>query len=177
MINFQGLLLTRQLLDMRQHLARTALRAIAHLAAQYQAKYNADDTARNKSVEEWRASNQLISLPKEPAQPEEQHRNSDAYKQAVKKMNKPDKQYESGKINIDQYDAEYENIRKTIYRADLDSSVRYSSNGKKYVKEYLNHYGKDLNIAYLKDLGYDEQTAKEFTKRIMKANNKMLNGM
>lgn len=107
----------------------------------------------------------------------EEHSNSEAYKSALKKFNDLDRRFDSGKINIDQYDREASAIQKSMYRADLDSSVRYGRNGREYTKAYLDKYGKDLNVAYLKDLGYDERTAKEFTERILKANKKMLNGM
>lgn len=51
------------------------------------------------------------------------------------------------------------------------------SKGRTYSKAYLDTYGKELNIGYLKDLGYDDKTAKEFTERILKSNKKLLNGM
>lgn len=105
-----------------------------------------------------------------------EYKNSDTFKRAVEKQKKLHRQYESGKIDPDQYDTEWENIRKSIYRPEFDSSVTIS-NGRKYSKEYINSYGKDINIGYLKDLGYDEQTAKEFADRILKANKKMLYGM
>ena len=104
-------------------------------------------------------------------------RNSDSFKQAEKKWRKLDEQFERGEIDPDQYDAEYARIGKSIYAPSLDISVRYTSNGREYSKAYLDNYGKDLNIAYLKDLGYDDRTAKEFTERILKANKKLLNGM
>lgn len=104
-------------------------------------------------------------------------RSSDEYKKAVKKMTELDKKAEKGKIDLDQYDKEYEDIRKSIYHPDLDNSVRISSKGRQYVEEYLNKYGNDLNIAYLKDLGYDDETARSFAKRVLKANKKLLNGM
>lgn len=104
-------------------------------------------------------------------------RDSDAYKQAEKQWKKLDDKFDKGKIDPDQYDAEWESIRKSVYRADLDNSVRISSKGREYSKTYIDTYGKNLNIAYLKDLGYDNRTAKEFTERILKANKKLLNGM
>lgn len=104
-------------------------------------------------------------------------RSSDEYKKAVKKMSELNKKAEKGKIDLDQYDKEYEDIMKSIYHPDLDNSVRISSKGRQYVEEYMNKYGNDLNIAYLKDLGYDDKTARSFAKRILKANKKLLNGM
>ena len=106
-----------------------------------------------------------------------EHKDSDSYKQAEKQWKKLDDKLYKGKIDPDQYDAEYESIAKSVYRPDLDNSVRYASKGREYSKAYLDNYGKDLNIAYLKDLGYNDSTAKEFTERILKANRKMLNGM
>jgi len=102
---------------------------------------------------------------------------SDQYSAAAKKAKALDKRFDQGKIDPNEYDREYEKLQKSIYRADLDRSVRYTNTGRKYVQEYLDKYGKDLNIGYLKDLGYDDSTAKEFVDRVLKANKKMLNGM
>lgn len=107
----------------------------------------------------------------------EAHRNSEAYKKALKELDELDERFNKGGMTIRQYHDEFEKIKVNVYRPDLDNSVTYTNNGRKYAQAYLDKYGKDLNIAYLKDLGYDEATAKEFTERIMKANKKMLNGM
>ena len=104
-------------------------------------------------------------------------RNSEEYKKAAKKMTELNKKAEKGKIDLDQYDKEYEDIVKSIYSPDLDNSVRISSKGRQYVEAYMNKYGNDLNIAYLKDLGYDDKTARSFAKRVLNANKKLLNGM
>lgn len=107
----------------------------------------------------------------------DEHRNSEAFKRAEKEWKKLDDQFDRGKIDPDQYDVKFEAIRKSILRPDLDNSVRFTSKGREYSKAYLDSYGKDLNIGYLRDLGYDERTAREFTERILKANRKLLNGM
>ena len=107
----------------------------------------------------------------------QKYRSSDEYKRAVKKMTELDKKAEKGEIDLDQYDEQYENIQKSIYSPDLDTSVRLTSSGRKYSEAYLKKYGNDLNIAYLKDLGYDDKTAKAFASRVLKANKKLLNGM
>jgi hypothetical protein len=105
------------------------------------------------------------------------HISSDQYSAAAKKAKALNKRFDQGKIDPDEYGREYEKIRQSIYREDLDRSVQYTNSGRKYAKAYLDKYGKDLNIGYLKDLGYDDSTAKEFVNRILKANKKMLNGM
>ena len=107
----------------------------------------------------------------------QKYRSSDKYKSAVKKISELDKKAEKGTIDLDQYDKQYENIRKSIYSPDLDTSVHFTSSGRKYSEAYLKKYGNDLNVAYLKDLGYDDKTAKAFASRILKANKKLLNGM
>ena len=102
---------------------------------------------------------------------------SDEYKKAMRKIAELDKKAERGEISRDQYDKQYINIRKSMYSPDLDTSVRYTDNGRKYSEAYLKKYGNDLNVAYLKDLGYDDATAKAFAARVLKANKKLLNGM
>lgn len=107
----------------------------------------------------------------------QKYRSSDKYKRAVKKMSELDKKAEKGEIDRDQYNKQYVKIQKSIYSPDLDTSVRYTDNGRKYSEAYLKKYGNDLNVAYLKDLGYDDATAKAFAARVLKANKKLLNGM
>ena len=102
---------------------------------------------------------------------------SDEYKKAMRKIAELDKKAGRGEISQDQYDKQYINIRKTMYSPDLDTSVRYTDKGRKYSEAYLKKYGNDLNVAYLKDLGYDDATAKAFAARVLKANKKLLNGM
>ena len=102
---------------------------------------------------------------------------SDEYKKAMRKIAELDKKAGRGEISQDQYDKQYKNIRKSMYSPDLDTSVRYTDNGRKYSEAYLKKYGNDLNVAYLKDLGYDAATAKAFAARVLKANKKLLNGM
>ena len=102
---------------------------------------------------------------------------SDEYKKAMRKIAELNKKAGRGEISQDQYDKQYKNIRKSMYSPDLDTSVRYTDNGRKYSEAYLKKYGNDLNVAYLKDLGYDDATAKAFAARVLKANKKLLNGM
>ena len=106
-----------------------------------------------------------------------EHVSSEAYKEAAKKAKDLNRRFDRGEIDPDKYDREYEKIQKSVYRADLDSSVRSSNTGRKYVQAYLDKYGKDLNIGYLRDLGYNEATAKELAERVLRSNKKMLNGM
>ena len=45
---------------------------------------------------------------------------------------------------------------------------------KRYAKEYVNGYGKDITVGYLQDLGYNKQVSEEFAKRIIKSNRKTI---
>lgn len=84
------------------------------------------------------------------------------------------KKYDDGKINGDEYDIEYEKIRKSVYDPKFDTGVRYTDKGRKYAEEYVNSYGKDITIGYLRDLGYNKHVAEEFTKRIINSNRKTI---
>lgn len=108
---------------------------------------------------------------------QKEYMDSDVYKNAEKRRASLNKRFDSGKIDADEYDREWEDIQKSVYKAELDNSVRIGSKGREYSEAYLETYGKDLNLAYLKDLGYNDRTAKEFAERILKANKKLLNGM
>lgn len=103
----------------------------------------------------------------------EKYRNTPEYKSAMKKIKDLDRKAESGKIDLNEYDTEFEKIKKSVYKPELDSSVRYS-NGKKYVNEFINSYGKEMNLGYLRDLGYDKKTAEYLNQRVMKASTKTL---
>lgn len=102
---------------------------------------------------------------------------SDEYKKALKKVKKLDRDVDDGKIDYDQYEDEYEKIRKSAHKPEFDTSVKVTNAGREYSQKYLDTYGRDLNIGYLRDLGYDRKTAEEFVDRILKANKKLLNGM
>lgn len=102
---------------------------------------------------------------------------SDEYKKALKKVKKLDRDFDIGKIDYDQYEDEYEKIRKSVYKPEFDTSIKFTNAGRVYSQKYLETYGRDLNIGYLRDLGYNRKTAEEFADRILKANKKMLDGM
>lgn len=102
------------------------------------------------------------------------------YKDAEKLDNKWDRILRDEPERYSEYAREWEEkITKKYERTRVAEFTNYSditNKGKRYTEAYLNKYGKDLNIAYLRDLGYDESTAKEFAERIMNSKNKMLNG-
>ena len=102
------------------------------------------------------------------------HNSSNAYKKAAKQWSDLDRKAERGLINAEEYDSEYEKIRKSVYNPKFDTTVAYTDKGRKYVKEYVNGYGKDITMGYLQDLGYNKQTAEQLTKRIINSNRKTI---
>ena len=138
-------------------------------------------TAQSDWSNQWNVNNTIGKHSKAAQEKYDRDRrkytSSEAYKEAAKKAKALDRRFDRGEIDPDKYDREYEKIQKSVYRADLDSSVRYTNTGRKYVQAYLDKYGKDLNIGYLRDLGYNEATAKELVERVLQSNKKMLNGM
>lgn len=138
-------------------------------------------TAQSDWSNQWNVNNTIGKHSKAAQEKYDRDRreymSSEAYKEAAKKAKALDRRFDRGEIDPDKYDREYEKIQKSVYRADLDSSVAYTNTGRKYVQAYLDKYGKDLNIGYLRDLGYNEATAKELVERVLQSNKKMLNGM
>lgn len=137
-------------------------------------------TAQSNWSEQWNVNNTIGKYSKAAAEKynrdNRERMNTDQYRSAEKRAKALDKRWERGEIDPDEYDREYEKIRRSVYDPKFDRSVVYS-NGRNYVQEYLNAYGKDLNIGYLRDLGYNEATAKELVERVLQSNKKMLDGM
>lgn len=103
--------------------------------------------------------------------------NTKEYKSAVKKLNELDDKAVKTGMKYDDYVKEELKLMKTIRKPELDASVTYTDTGRKYIKEYLDTYGKDLNMGYLMDLGYSKESADFLNSIIMKADKKMLNGL
>ena len=138
-------------------------------------------TAQSDWSNQWNVNNTIGKHSKAAQEKYDRDRreytSSEAYKEAAKTAKALNRRFDRGERDPDKYDREYEKIQKSVYRADLDSSVTYTNTGRKYVQAYLDKYGKDLNIGYLRDLGYNESTAKELVERVLQSNKKMLNGM
>lgn len=104
--------------------------------------------------------------------------NSKEYKNWEKKYNEAVSEYMSvinrGGDYIDASNAFTDKEKKLLAekpaapKGSLDFAYTYSINGKKYLNDFLTGGGKELTIARLKDLGYDEQYAKQLTQRLIK---------
>lgn len=102
------------------------------------------------------------------------YKQTDNYKKTQKKMMELNRKLDNNQISIKEYDDGYAKLHKKIYNPKFDSSITYTNTGRKYAKEFVEGYGKDITIGYLKDLGYDDKVAENFAKRIIKSNRKTI---
>ena len=97
--------------------------------------------------------------------------NSKEYKNWNAKVDKLNKSFEND-YNSGKYKQKWQELIKQrppeTYK-NYSSGAYYINLQKYYVKGYLSGAGKDMTIAKLKDLGYNEKVAKEFTERLIKS--------
>lgn len=94
-----------------------------------------------------------------------EYENSKEYKQWKKKMNKVDKLDES---DDDKYNDLWTKTVKEMPKRNFNSLNYAYISGYGFCDDFLNKGGRDLSIAYIKDLGYNEQVAKNFVDKITK---------
>ena len=123
----------------------------------------------------WRSNNPIGPNSKALIEQDDRNRKaylaSDAYKKWNLKTYDLDKQLDSGKINIEEYDKKWEELYKERPKENWDSlsfAIQYGAEGKKYLNDYINRGGKNLSVAYLMDVGYDKKTAEAFVARLGK---------
>lgn len=90
-----------------------------------------------------------------------------------RKLQALDKLEERTDMSPDEYDEKYNKIWDDYYKTDtgkrhkaLQSWQTNSGDGWKMGKEYVESYGKNLTLAYLKDLGYDKTGAEFIAQRL-----------
>lgn len=97
-------------------------------------------------------------------------RKSKEYSDALKKQKAVDKKWslvEDGKMTEEEWMKESNEATKYFHdKSYYDYGMM--AYGMRYSKQFINGPGKDLSIAYLKDLGYDSETAKNFTERLIR---------
>lgn len=101
---------------------------------------------------------------------------SDARKRLNREGGALDALHTKGKISTRVYEERYAKLlEKYGLPPELDRSKTFQSvRGRTYSQEFLNTYGKQRNIAALKDLGYNEKVAKQLTERILKSKEPLL---
>ena len=124
--------------------------------------------ARNESI--GKNSKKLIN---ERMGLEREFENSKEYKSWAKKMEDLDLKDELGEISEEEYSKQREKLWDSAPKKNFNTlySVSvYENGGRKYLDDFINKGGRDLSMAYLKDLGYSEQIADELIKKMAKAN-------
>lgn len=141
----------------------------------------AERTRQSNWSNKWAISNTIGKYSKKAQDDEYRERQNwektDKYKKAMKQIDMLNDDYGKGKIEDDEYDKKFKDIKDSVYRPDLSASVIFTVHGREYVKEYLDTHGKNLNIGYLRDLGYSEEVSNFLNDKVMKANKKLLNGL
>ena len=97
---------------------------------------------------------------------------SEAFKQWSNKTAKLVEKWEKGAIDDDAYFREEDKLKsffdKHVYDAKLDSSSVMTEKGRTFISEYVNSdYGKNLTMGYIRDLGFNDETAKKITERLI----------
>lgn len=107
----------------------------------------------------------------------EKYEESSGLKDIYAQRNKLWEQYNQGKIDDETFDK-----RDTILvdKANELEDPSFSNfyyirgTGREYVKEYLDSYGKEINIGYLRDLGFSRETAEYLNNKVMLSNKKLV---
>lgn len=100
------------------------------------------------------------------------YKNEAAYRKSkdYKDWNKKYESYERSVAKKDviprDYDAKINSLLKQRPKKNFEDLSFAKVAGKGYVDNYVNKGGRTLSMAYLKDLGYDDQTSKDFVKKM-----------
>jgi len=106
-----------------------------------------------------------------------EYNDSPEVKAWIKKINDFDdeeyKKLDNGDMSA--FGDEYQNKRDKLLDErpkqnynDTSFTAIYKNGHWEYLDDYINRGGKDLSIAYIKDLGYDQKTAEHFVKEMIK---------
>lgn len=102
-------------------------------------------------------------------------KNSEHYKSTWKKMDKLDRDWDSGKISNDEYMRQHNKLEESLgHPSGGWNTYEFVSKGRRYLNDYPDKNGKDLTKAYLKDLGYNEETAEYIQSIIRKSGKQVL---
>lgn len=102
------------------------------------------------------------------------YESSPEYKDWSKRLRSLDQSGERGDIDPEEYESLREKLFSEKPKKQFDDTgnwqVVLGDKGREYVDDYLNRGGKKLTMAYLQDLGYNEESAKYLTEQMIKSN-------
>lgn len=100
---------------------------------------------------------------------------SESYKRAVKETDKLDRMFDQGKISVNDYDREYAKVwDKAFESAPTTNTYAVTGRGRKYTNDYVSNLGRNLTVAYLKDLGFNDEASKYIDSIIKKSGAQVL---
>ena len=102
----------------------------------------------------------------------ELYKNSPEYKSWEKKYDRfqkeETKKWENGTFDSDYYDKKDAEIWKARPKKNFNDTGEWAYVvGKGFTDDFVNKGGKDLTMAYLKDLGFNDSAAKQLTNRML----------
>ena len=116
-------------------------------------------------------------LRKERDAKEKEYRNSKEYKTWLKNYDrlskKLEKDFDEEKIDIKEYDRQMHKAFNQKPKQNFNTlafAKSYGDSGAKYLDNYLTRGGKDLSIAYLKDLNFDTTDAEYLVEQMLESN-------
>lgn len=74
---------------------------------------------------------------------------------------------------MDAYDKKQHELYESRPKSKADSlrgAVRYGNKGREYINNFLNEGGRDISLAYLRDLGFDSKEAEYLVQKMIKEN-------
>lgn len=145
------------------------------LKKQVRNKRQEDSGFANKFMTHKPIGKESKKLVEERSKQRKEYESSKEYKDWLKKVNTLERKYENATDvkTINRYDSEWEKLMKAKPAKsfnDIKSVTVYGKTGRNYVDDFINKGGKDMSMAYLKDLGYSDEVAKDFVKRMAKSN-------
>ena len=113
----------------------------------------------------------------------EEAKNDPKYKAAMAKLKKMEKQYldkfedryDYKKSDYEKFLKEYDDVLAEADKAsryiyeDLGTSARVVGGGKRFATSFVNGYGKDISVGYLKDLGFEDTAARKYVETMAKS--------
>ena len=113
---------------------------------------------------QWMTSN-TIGPNSESAYKKELNEYNEKRKPIDKAWKKLDADYNSGKIDLDQY----EQISSKLVKEDISLDYGFATVvGKRYSNEAMKHIG-NINIGYIKDIGFNDDTASKLNEILNKS--------
>lgn len=100
--------------------------------------------------------------------------NTPEFKAWEKKVNRSqrewDAKFDSGKMSVEEYDSKWNKLMSERPKQKFNDTSYAYVYGKGFADNWIKKGGKDITMAYLKDLNFNDSAAKEITNALIKKN-------